>query len=255
MCAAIILAPILMSLQGISVHTYDSARYLICSLPLLLIVMAAGIDGLARVVWQRGPAIVAWGMTALTVVCWTPYVRAQFLVKKQWPYAQVARFLHVHMRKNDVIVTGWGIAFTLSQFFDHPEDRIMLPDQYLNRVANRLDAPLPGRVFYVTGRGNLTGRTTTIRDFGQAEVTIYTAATARELLQQWREDLLHRTAGRVIAPFQNDYQLLALLEERLPSGQSADHWRSLAERCRAQSPAARDVPRHLEKATRAVIFP
>ena len=129
------------------------------------------------------------------------------------------------------------------------------PDQYLNRVANRLDAPLPGRVFYVTGRGNLTGRTTTIRDFGQAEVTIYTAATARELLQQWREDLLHRTAGRVIAPFQNDYQLLALLEERLPSGQSADHWRSLAERCRAQSPAARDVPRHLEKATRAVIFP
>jgi hypothetical protein len=109
MCAAIILAPILMSLQGISVHTYDSARYLICSLPLLLIVMAAGIDGLARVVWQRGPAIVAWGMTALTVVCWTPYVRAQFLVEKQWPYAQVARFLHVHMRKNDVIVTGWGL--------------------------------------------------------------------------------------------------------------------------------------------------
>jgi len=255
-CAAIILTPILMSLQGISVHTYDYARYLICSLPLLLIVMAAGIDWLARLVWMRGAAaITAWGLATLIVACWTPNVRAQFLVKKHWPYAQVARFLHAHMRKNDVIVTGWGIAFTLSQFFDHPEDRIMLPDQYLNRVANKLDAPLPGRVFYVTGRGNLTGRTTTIRDFGRAEVTIYTSATARELLQQWREDLLHRTAGWVIAPFQNDYQLLALLEERLPSGQSADHWRSLAERCRAQSPAARDVPRHLEKATRAVIFP
>jgi hypothetical protein len=255
-CAAIILTPILMSLQGISVHTYDYARYLICSLPLLLIVMAAGIDWLARLVWMRGAAaITAWGLATLIVACWTPYVRAQFLVKKQWPYAQVARFLHAHMRKNDVIVTGWGIAFTLSQFLDHPEDRIMLPDQYLNTVANRLDAPLPGRVFYVTGRGNLTGRTTTIRDFGQAEVTIYTGATARELLQQWREDLLHRTAGHVYAPFHNDYQLLALLEERLPSGQSADHWRSLAERCRAQSPAARDVPRHLEKAARAVIFP
>jgi hypothetical protein len=185
----------------------------------------------------------------------TPYVRAQFLVKKQWPYARVARFLHTHMRKNDVIVAGWLIGFTLGQFFDHPEDRIMLPDQYLNRVANRVDAPLPGRVFYVTGRGTPSGRTTTIRDFGLAEVTIYSGDTPRALLQEWREDLLHRTAGRVIAPFQNDYQLLALIEERLPSGQSADHWRSLAERCRAESPAARNVPRHLEKATRAVIFP
>jgi len=254
-CAAITVAPILMSLQGVSVHTYDYARYLICSLPLLLILMAAGIDWLARLVWMRGGALVAWGMTALILVCWTPYVQAQFLVKKQWPYAQVARFLHTHMQKNDVIVTGWGIAFTLSQFFDHPEDRIMLPDQYLNRVASRLDAPLRGRVFYVTGPGNRTGRTTTLRHFGQAEITIYTGATARELLQQWREDLLHRTAGRVYAPFHNDYQLLALLEEQLPSEQSADHWRSLAERCRAQSPAARDVPRHLEKATKAVVFP
>ncbi len=81
---------------------------------------------------------------------------------------------------------------------------------------------------------------------------MYRGKTARALLQEWREDLLHRTAGRVYAPFQNDYQLLALLEERLPSGQSADHWRSLAESCRSESPAARDVPSHLEKATRAV---
>jgi hypothetical protein len=75
LCAAIILAPILMSLQGISVHTYDYARYLICSLPLLLIVMAAGIDWLARLVWMRGAAaITAWGLATLIVACWAPYV-------------------------------------------------------------------------------------------------------------------------------------------------------------------------------------
>ena len=49
---------------------YD--RYLICSLPLLLILMAEGIDWLARSVWQRRAAIAAWGLTALVVVCWTP---------------------------------------------------------------------------------------------------------------------------------------------------------------------------------------
>ena len=36
LCVAIILAPILMSLQGVSVDTAAYARYLICSLPLLL---------------------------------------------------------------------------------------------------------------------------------------------------------------------------------------------------------------------------
>jgi hypothetical protein len=255
LCAAIIVAPILMSLQGVSVNTSAFARYLICSLPLLLILIAEGIHWLARSVWQRGTAIAAWGLTALIVVCWTPLVHAQFLSKKQWPYARVAKFLHTQMQRNDVIVAGWRIGFTLSQFFERPEDRIMLPDKYVSKVANELDAPLKGRVFYVTGPAILNGRTATVRQFGQAEVTIYRGKTARALLEEWREDLLHRTAGRVSAPFQNDYQLLALLEERLPSGQSADHWRSLAERCRGESPAARDVPRHLEKVTRAVIFP
>ena len=131
----------------------------------------------------------------------------------------------------------------------------MLPDKYVSKVANELDAPLKGRVFYVTGPAILAGRTASVRQFGRAEVTIYRGETARALLEEWREDLLHRTAGRVYAPFQNDYQLLALLEERLPSGQSADHRRSLAERCRAEIPAARGVPRHSEEATRAVIFP
>jgi hypothetical protein len=114
----------------------------------------------------------------------------------------------------------------------------------------------PGRVFYVTGQAILNGRKAQVRHFGQLEVTTYRGATARALLQGWSDDLISRTAGRVSAPFETDYQLLALLEEQLSSGQSADHWRSLAERCRAQNPArAGEVPRHLEKATRAVIFP
>ena len=256
LCGGIILAPILMSLQGISVNTSAFARYLICSLPLLLIVMAAGIDWLARLVWMRGAAaITAWGLATLIVACWTPNIRGQFLVQKQWPLATVAKFLHSQMGANDVVVTGWAVGFTLEQFFDHPEKYIMQPDKYLRTFANRLDAPVRGRVFYLTGPGIPNGRTAPIQHFGQAEVTIYSGKTARELLQEWKEDLLLRTAGRVYAPFHNDYQLLALLEKRLPSGQSADHWRSLAERCRAQSPAARDVPRHLEKATRAVVFP
>jgi hypothetical protein len=255
LCGAIILAPILMSLQGVSFATSAFARYLISSLPLLLILMAEGIDWLARHVRIRGgAAITAWGITALVVWYWTPYIRNQFLDKEQWPYAEVANFLHSQMRTNDVIVTGWGIEFTLSQFFDHPEKRIMRPDKYLNMVVNQLDAPAPGRVFYVT-RWILNRRKAHVQQFGQIEVTTYGGATARALLQEWREDLLSRTAGRVFFPFEGDYQLLALLEERLSSGQAADHWRSLAELCHAQSPAAHDLPRRLDNVARTVIFP
>jgi hypothetical protein len=185
-----------------------------------------------------------------------PNIQFQFFAKKQWPYAKVAKFLDRQMQKRDVIVSGWNLGFTLSQFFDRPQDQIMLPNDYINRVANHLDAPAPGRVFYVTGQAILNGRKAQVRHFGQLEVTTYRGATARALLQEWSDDLISRTAGRVSAPFETDYQLLALLEEQLSSGQSADHWRSLAERCRAQNPArAGEVPRHLEKATRAVIFP
>jgi len=202
---------------------------------------------------RKSDAVTAWGVTAIMVLCWTPDLSAQFVAKKNWPYARVAEFLHAQMQKNDLIVAGWRLGFTMSQFFEHPTDRIMLPGNYVKKVANRFDFGV-GRVFYVTGPGALNGRKAPVRRFGRVEVTTYDGDTARALLWEWREDLLRRTAGRVVAPFQGDYQLLALIEERIPSGQSADNWRSLAERCRAQSPSERDVPRHLLKATRAVIF-
>ena len=191
--------------------------------------------------------------------------------------------------KRRSVVAGWNVGFTFSQFFDHPEDRILLPNKYVSRVSKKLDAPAPGRVFYVTGRtrllppftpaeaaemnrrsggdqivigppddsgpGTLRGSEARIQNFGQVEVTVYRGDTARALLQEWREDLLRRTAGRIYPSFQGDYQLLALLEEQLPSGESADHWRLLAERCRAEDLAMREIPRHLQKIAQLVSFP
>jgi hypothetical protein len=286
---AIIVGPILMSLQGVEVDAGAFARYVIFSLPLLLIFIAEGVDWVATHIRVRWAAIAAWGLTLLIVACWTPCIHAQFLHQTRWPYAEVARFLHAQMQKDDVIVAGWNVGFTLSQFFDHPEDRILLPNQYVSKVSNKLDAPVPGRVFYVTGRtrllppftpaeaaemnrrfprnetvigppddsgpGTLRGREARIEDFGQVEVTVYRGDTARALLQEWREDLLRRTAGRIYPSFQGDYQLLALLEEQLPSGEPADHWRLLAERCRAEDVAMRGIPRHLQKIAQSVSFP
>ena len=289
LCGAIIVGPIQMSLQGVEVDAGAFARYLIFSLPLLLILIAEGIDWVATHIRVRWAAIAAWGLTVLIVACWTPCIHAQFLHQTRWPYAEVARFLHGQMQENDVIVAGWNIGFTLSQFFDHPEDRILLPNKYVSKVSNKLDAPAPGRVFYVTGRtrllppftpaeaaemnrrfpsdqivigpsdnrapGTLRGREARIQDFGRVEVTVYRGDTARALLQEWHEDLLRRTAERIYPSFQGDYQLLALLEEQLSSGELADHWRSLAERCRAEDPVMRDIPRHLQKIAQSVSFP
>jgi hypothetical protein len=289
LCGAIIVGPILMSLQGIALDAGGFARYLIFSLPLLLILIAEGVDWITRHIRVRWTAIAAWGLTVLVVACWTPCIHAQFLHQTRWPFAEVARFLHAQMQKDDVIVAGWMVGFTLSQFFDHPEDRILLPNKYVSKVSNKLDAPASGRVFYVTGRtgllppftpaeaaelnrhfpcnptvigpsddsgpGTSGGREAPIQDFGLVQVTVYRGDTTRALLQEWREDLLRRTAGRIYPSFQGDYQLLALLEEQLSSGQLADHWRLLAERCRVEDPVMRGIPPHLQKMAQSVSFP
>jgi hypothetical protein len=104
-------------------------------------------------------------------------------------------------------------------------------------------------------RAILGGPEARIQDFGQIEVTVYSGDTTRALLQEWREDLLRRTAGRIYPSFQGDYELLALLEKELPSGQSPDHWRALAERCRAEDPVMRGIPPHMQKQARLVSFP
>jgi hypothetical protein len=278
-----------MSLQGIGVDAGAYARYLIFCLPLLLILIAEGIDWIATHIRLPSVAIAAWGLIGLMLLCWTPCIYAQFLHQTRWPYADVAKSLHAQMQKDDVIVAGWMLGFTLSQFFDHPEDRILLPNKFVSKVSKNLDAAAPGRVFYVTGRtrllppftpaeaaemkrrfpsdqivigpsddrepGNLRGREARIKDFGQVEVTVYRGDTVRALLQEWREDLLRKTAGRIYPSFQGDYRLLALLEGQLPSGQSADHWLLLAERCRAEDPVMRDIPRHLQKIAQSVAFP
>jgi hypothetical protein len=242
LCLAIILAPVLMSLQGISVSP-NEPRYLIFLVPLLLILMAEGIDWLAgHFRMRRGAAVTAWGLTALIVLGWTPVVREYFAVgKRHLVYVRVAKFLHAELQKGDVIVARWGDGFALSQFFRNAKTVILMPDKYLTKVASQLDTPKASRVFYVTSPAGLKGRKAQIQDFGQLEVAIYSGDTRRALLQEWQEDLLLRTAGRVAAPFSNDYQLLALMEEQLPSGQSPDHWRYLAERCAAPGATQRSL--------------
>jgi len=242
LCLAIILGPVLMSLQGVSVYP-NEPRYLIFSLPLLLILLAEGIDWLARHVRIRqGAAATAWGLTALIVLGWTPVVlRAQSFANGHLVYVRVAKFLHAELRKGDVVVARWGDGFTLSQFFRNAKSFTLMPDQYVKRVASRLDTSPRGRVFYVTSPGNLKGRMARVRNFGDIEVAIYRGATERALLQEWREDLLVRTAGRIAASFHNDYQLLVLIDDLLPSDQPPDHWRCLAERCAAPSPIQRSL--------------
>ena len=254
---AIVPGPVLMSLQGVSLpYSATYARYLIFSLPFLLILMAEGIDWSARHVRIPGGAsITALGLTTLVVLGWTPSIHTQFLAKKRFPYLRVAKFLHEQMQKDDTVVAGWSMRFTLSQFFENETVPLVPPDTYVNKITEKPEAPLAARVFCVTGPGVSLGRKARVKHFGQIEITLYSGNTPRALLQKWRDDLLLRTAGRIAAPFQGDYELLAVIEERLPSGESADHWRSLADRCRGLSPGNHEVPRHLQAATRVVRFP
>ena len=243
LCLAIALGPILMSLRGISIPTWTYARYLIFSLPLLLIFLAEGIDWLTKHLrMPRAAVIAAWGLTAILILGWSRDIYGQFVGRKNFPYARVAEFLHAQLKNGDLVVTDWHYAFTLSQFFDDAKTRILLPQNYFKKIANKLDTPMSDRVFYITGRGSIKDRTIPIQEFRRIEVAILSGKAPRQLLQEWREDLLRRTGGRVSSSFQTDYQVLALIDETIPSGQSPDRWRFLAERCRSQNPSVRYLP-------------
>ena len=251
LCAAVVLGPALMSLRGISHYPWGYARFLIFSLPLLLILLAEGISWFATRISVRRPItapVISWSLAALVVFFWTPALPTPSRAKDYYrSYVQMAQFLRAHFQRGDVIVTHYNnyVWPTMSAILG-TSDGVMAPSDYLKRLPQQLDAPVGGRVFYIVPHvGDLMARKTRVQRFGPFEIVIYSGKTARTLLQEWRDDLLCRTADRVDENFQHDYQLLALIDERFPSGQSADHWRLLAERCVDQT--KRYIPPQLLK--------
>ena len=199
LCGAIILGPILMSLQGVSIDSGAAARYLIFSLPLLLIFMAEGIDWLARHIRIRRRAMAAWGLTALIVVCWAPRIRAQFLAQNDGHTGggRIAARANAERRCDSSRMEYRVRIFAVLR---PSEDRIMPPDKYVTVRSPSSSMPLcQGASFMLRGRVFSDRRKVSVRRFERLEVTTYGGHTAQELLQRWLEDLFLRTQERVVA--------------------------------------------------------
>ena len=142
LCAAIIVAPILMSLQGVSVDTSAFARYLICSLPLLLILIAEGIDWLARqCLDDEGPPLQPGASRRSLLCAGRPWYKRSFSPRNNGRMPGWPSFC-IHKCKKTMLSSRDGvIGFTLSQFFERPEDRIMLPDKYVRQSRQRTSMP------------------------------------------------------------------------------------------------------------------
>ena len=158
LCLGIILGPVLMSLQGVSVSP-EEPRYLIFLLPLLLILLAEGIDWLAKHVRiRRGAAATAWGLTALLVLGWTPVVRAQFVTNSILRTCAWLNFcMQIYGKETSSLHDGLTGSHCLSSSSTRKYLSLM-PDQYLNKVASQLDSATGGRVFYVTSPAGLKSR-------------------------------------------------------------------------------------------------
>ncbi|HJW38130.1 MAG TPA: hypothetical protein VJ420_05905 [Candidatus Udaeobacter sp.] len=250
---AVALGPVLMSLRGISHYPWAYARFLIFSLPSLLILLAEGISWFATRISVGRPIaapVKSWSLAALVVVFWMPALPVPSGTRDYYrSYMQMTQFLRAHFQKGNIVVSQGQYRYhfwpTMSSILGTSED-VIGPSDYFQRLPQQLDAPVEGRVFYIVPQvGDSMVRKTQVQRFGPFEIAIYSGKTARSLLQRWREDLLYRTADRIDQNFQGDYQLLALIDERLPSDQSPDHWRLLAERCFDQTLTRRYMPPQL----------
>jgi len=85
------------SWAGISQLPWVHARYLIASLPILVLFVAAGVS------WWTGRrgALACALLTAVVVASWTPEIRTLFAEKERYPWRTAATYLNHNLREGD----------------------------------------------------------------------------------------------------------------------------------------------------------
>jgi len=111
----------------------------------LLLIYSRGVDWVATHIRVRGcneP-----GSHSDHVCCWTPCIHAHFLNR----HAGVrggGRFSACAMQiGGDVIRAGWNVGSHLSQSSTILKIALCLPNKYVSKVSNKLDAPAQGTAF------------------------------------------------------------------------------------------------------------
>ena len=240
LCLLAGLSPVFVSLKGVSHYPWAYARFQIYCVPLLLILMAEGIDWLATRVAGRtawGAAMAAGVLTAVAILAFGPLMGQVFEEKRQsMAYPAVAAYLRSQRRAGEpVVVEGTMPHLAMVPLLPRDADAPIRAEDFVVQGRTLADT---GHVFFVAPSVPPLGEPGARRVFGDLQVVVYTGGVGK-VCADLRADLARAGSGRVIDSEHADtYGLLALLDKQRPgdgSGPTAREWRLLARLCKAHN--------------------
>ena len=245
LCLLVGLSPILISLKGVSHFPWAYARFQIYCIPLMLILMAEGIQWLAERITPKRTLPFAWMLALLMILAWVPPLAAHFRGEHaNAAYARTADYLLANRRAGDLIVAEGATQLQLTPLLPRGADGSVPAEDFIKKPAGLLAGQ---RVFFVAPGSPELGSSDARQDFGKLQVVVYGGPTAA-ILTNLRADLARVASGRVDPLLGDPYQLLALLDQGLtasPDTPSPREWRLLARLCRTQTDRFRWMPEQM----------
>lgn len=220
------------SLLGVSVYPWAWARFLIVSLPLLILWIGEGADALPGPRWLGALAV------AGILVSWAPGMCELFIEKRDFPWREVAAYLRSETRPEDGIATADFAQvypeIALAPLLGGRRAQLAPVGRYL-RPARAGSAP--GRLFVVSPNAPIETDASQ-RSFGAVQVVTYAARTRRGAAERLLADLERSVGTRVAPELTGLYRMILALHAALgledPDGGYAARYRACAERTERQ---------------------
>jgi hypothetical protein len=236
----IALPVLLMSLQGISHFPWAYARFMITSVPLLLIVMASGVLHVASCVGAPRRKMIAAGLATAVAVSWIPAMSDSFAQKARQPWHRVAGLLAGRRQEEDAILTeSWLDSWQLQPYFSG--------DHHLSDAAGdpRPAVPIGDALYFVAADVPIRSEYS-MATLGRIQILRYPNRSPDAALRLLREDVLQTVAARPIgAQWAPVYRALLELDGWLDLREGEDDYYYLWAQSEALTPERRFMPRRM----------
>jgi len=212
-----------MSLQGVASTPWGNARFLIFTLPMLLVLLAAGIEHASRSFAEPRRAWLAWGLTLLLVSSWIPALRGRFVRKSDMPWREVARVLEALPPETAIVATSLRDNLQLRPLEMQTGREVLTLSELLREAV---PGPSGMRIVYVNSHEPIqTDATSTL--YGRIQVISYEGESLRRLVDRLHTDLVRTTGERTGVEFEPLYASLVETSEYMGLRDEARKFREL----------------------------
>lgn len=200
-------APIcLISWQGVAYPHWAYGRFLIFTLPFLLVLVAEGIDVVSRAFAEPRRAWLSWGLALLVLCSWIPAVEARFARKSNMPWTQLARHLEGLPSETVIVATAPRDSLHLQPFSMTSGRKTVALAEFLQ--ADQPPEPGGIEIAYVNSYERIVTEADSTQ-FGNLQLISYEGDTLRDLVNRLHADLVRTTREQTGAEFEAHYASLA----------------------------------------------